>query len=92
MFEECEIITLLIALGIGFFLLMSKRPLEHIYNWKLLSIGYLCLLGGSFFTVLEGIVWESGCNILEHTLNLLFSILFFLWCWQVGFHRENKSS
>ena len=90
MVQDSEVITLIITVGVGFFLWINRQPLQHLYDWKLLFLSYLFYLGGAIFTVAEGFVWEVGLNLLEHISYLLFSISFLLWCWRIGFRRENK--
>lgn len=90
MFQENELITLLITVGIGFFFWADKKSITYLPAWKLLILSFLCYLASTCFTVLEGYLWETTLNILEHLSILLFSIFFLFWCWQVGLRREKN--
>ena len=91
MFQENEVITLLITVGMGLFLWLNRKPLHHVYRWKLLFFAFLFFLGSAFFTVIEGVVWENGFNHLEHLSALGFAVLFLAWCWTVGFSGKKNS-
>jgi hypothetical protein len=53
-------------------------------------ISYSFYLASLFFTVLEGFIWETVLNYLEHISMVAFSCTFFWWCWQMGVRRETS--
>ncbi len=90
MFEKNEVITLLITVGIGIFFWSNRKSIIHLHACKLLILSFLLYLARTCFTVLEGYLWPNTLNLLEHLSILLFSIVFLLWCWQIGYRKEKK--
>lgn len=89
-FQKNEVITLLITVGIGIFFWTNRKPLAQLHAWKLLVFSFLCYTARTCFTVLEGYLWPTVINHLEHVSILLFSIAFLFWCWQIGYRKEIK--
>ena len=76
MVQANEMINLLLTLaGTALFIVFSRgyaRP-----PFRLLYLGFVCVLLASLFTVLEGLFWFSMFNILEHG-SLMLAGFFFL--------------
>lgn len=90
MYQENEIVTLLITLGIGFFFWANRKSIVQVQAWYMLLVSYLFYFVSTCFTVLEGYIWPTALNLLEHLFILLFSIVFLLWCWQIGYRKEKN--
>ena len=75
MFQESEIVTLL--LGVAslsiFFLLFRGTWLPQ---RRFIKTGFVCILCSYVFTVIEGILWHSFFNMLEHISYALAGIFF----------------
>jgi hypothetical protein len=82
MLMEDEVVMLLMGIGVFVFLILNRFYLRKIRFWKILLAGYLVLLTGWLFTVLEGFLLEKYLNVLEHTSYTLGSILFIVWSWK----------
>ncbi|HRU14462.1 MAG TPA: hypothetical protein P5017_01925 [Anaerohalosphaeraceae bacterium] len=88
--QENEVITLLITVGVGFFLLANRKTIRTLPFHRILMISYSFYLASLFFTVLEGFIWETVLNYLEHISMVAFSCAFFWWCWRMGVRRETS--
>jgi Ca2+/Na+ antiporter len=88
--QENEVITLLITAGVGFFFAANRKTIRTLPFHRTLMISYSFYLASLFFTVLEGFIWETVLNYLEHISMVAFSCTFFWWCWQMGVRRETS--
>lgn len=84
MFQESEIITLVVAL-VGAFLLTFIFTRRKVPELGFYYTGFLFVVAASLFTVLEGVAWETFFNLLEH-LCYLFSAASFILGW-IFLHR-----
>ena len=65
MFQESEIVNLLVGFGsVPVVLLLARRI--PIPRGRVLYAGFVCLLLGYVFTVVEGVVLPDILNALEH--------------------------
>ncbi len=83
MLQENEIITLLIGLGVGIFIIVNRVRLKRLPHSGLLFAGYGLLLSGWSFTIMEGFGLRPVFNFIEHLSFMLSSLLVALWCWKV---------
>lgn len=88
MFEESELITLLIAFGVAWFLLSARKAIISLPSYRFLLLGFVFYLVSKISTVLEGFVWESFFNPLEHISTVLFYALLFWWSLRVRVQKE----
>ena len=84
MFQQNEVITLLLGLGASVFLAAYWRRLEGFPAKGLFAGSYAALLMGWVFTVAEGFVFPRLLNVLEHVCYALSSGLLAVWAWRAG--------
>ncbi|OFX24696.1 MAG: hypothetical protein A2041_00085 [Bacteroidetes bacterium GWA2_31_9b] len=79
MYQESEIITLLLSLIVTFFFvfILRKKLLSHKYLW--FSIGILLVLFSQISTVIEGFCFNSFFNLMEHSGYVIASICFIFY-------------
>lgn len=83
-FAENEIISLLLGLGILFFYLANLRRIQEFPGYRLLLGSFLAYLLALIFTVLEGVLWRQGFNLLEHLGYLASAALLAGWAAQAA--------
>ncbi|HOQ04059.1 MAG TPA: hypothetical protein PKY88_02445 [Anaerohalosphaeraceae bacterium] len=88
MFEESELIALLITLGVSFFLWATRKIIMNLPSYQFLLISFGFYLASKICTVLEGFFWESALNSLEHISAILSCAVFFWWCLRLGAKKE----
>jgi len=88
MFEESELISLLITLGGSFFLWATRRIIINLPFHRLLLVSFGFYLFSKICTVLEGFFWESALNSLEHICSVASCAVFFWWCLRLGARKE----
>lgn len=81
MFQENEVVSLLIGLGALVFLLANLPRLRRGANWQVLFGGFCVYLAARVLTVLEGVFWPAGLNVLEHFCYAGSAVLLAAWCW-----------
>lgn len=79
MFQESEIIALVVAL-VGVFLLIFVFARRDVPQLRHFYAAFFAIAAASFFTVVEGVMWENFFNLLEHLSYMLSGILFILGC------------
>lgn len=82
----------MLVLGIGVFiiLLLNLDHIRKIKSWKILITGYILLLCGWIFTVLEGFFIGKILNFLEHLSYLSSSFLMVSWTWKSGGRKKTE--
>lgn len=88
MIEESELITLLITIGVGFFLWATRKIIITLPFHRLLITSFSFYLFSKVCTVVEGFFWETVLNSLEHLSAILFCAVFFWWCLRLGTRKE----
>ena len=81
MVQDNEVVSLVLAVGVFVFLLLSWRSLRKIPCIGLLFSGYCGLLLGLVLTVLEGFFWGGLLNVLEHISYLVSALFLAGWVW-----------
>jgi len=82
MFQENEVISCILMVGVVLFVLVNFRTVVRIPGSGLLLSGLLCMLLFNIFTICEGIFQEAFYffNVLEH-LSYITSMFFLaIWC------------
>ena len=92
MFEENEVVMLILGNGVLGYLLLNLNRIKRIYAWKLLVTGYCFLLAGWFLTVLEGFFAGELLNFLEHAGYTLSSIIVAFWCLRSVFRSPKEAT
>ena len=82
-YQENELLTLLIAVGVLIFIVSNGASLRELPRSRFFVSAYAILVAGWTLTVLEGIFWKAQFNFLEHACYATSSVLLALWCWQV---------
>ncbi|MEE9524899.1 MAG: hypothetical protein V3V59_09155 [Thermodesulfovibrionales bacterium] len=79
MFQESEVITLVVAL-VGAFLLIFVFTKRKVPELSYFYIGFFSIVAASFFTVIEGVLWNDFFNLLEHLCYAIAGISFMAGC------------
>ena len=79
MFEENEVVMLLIGFGVFLFGLLQRQQLRHLTRASLLATSYCFLLLAWISTVAEGFVFPVALNLLEHLSYALSACLLCIW-------------
>jgi hypothetical protein len=79
MFQESEIITLVVAV-VGAFLSISVFAKRKVVELRYFYIGFFAIVAASFFTVIEGVFWKDLFNLLEHLCYALAGLSFIVGC------------
>ena len=83
MFQENELVMLLLGVGVLVFTLGNRFRLKRLPASKILCAGFYMLSAGWILTVLEGFFWKGVLNYLEHMCCAGSSLLVAVWCWKV---------
>lgn len=78
-----EVITFIIASGVGLFILGRLRELKELPRRGLMLASYFLLWAAWLATNLEEYYLEDLLNYTEHLFEALSSVLLLLWVWQV---------
>lgn len=81
MFQENELITFIIVLGIGVFLLANRRRMEPTASDRVLLLSFIFYAMVSVTTLVEGFIFPVWMNIVEHVFILLHTLSFTIWIW-----------
>ena len=79
MFHVNEVINLILAL-ISILMIVFIFKKMGLPRLRLLYIGFIFILCGYLFTVIEGVIWLEFFNLLEHLCYAAAGILFFAGC------------
>jgi hypothetical protein len=90
MFEENEVVMLILGNGVLVYLLVNLNRIKRIYAWKFLVTGYCFLLVAWFLTVLEGFFAARLLNFLEHASYAFSSIIVAFWSWKSVFRSPKE--
>lgn len=82
MYQENELITFIIVLGILVFLMANRKRIDFLMD-RYLLLSFFFYIAASVFTVLESCILPTFLNILEHVSILLHSIFFTVWIWRI---------
>lgn len=83
-FAENEIVSLLLGLGLLFFFQANLKRLQEFPGYRLLLGSFLAYLLALSFTMLEGVAWRTGFNLLEHLGYLASAALLAGWAAQAA--------
>ncbi|MCJ7616190.1 MAG: hypothetical protein MUO43_06595 [Desulfobacterales bacterium] len=91
MFQESEIINIILALiSILMFAFVFKKM--GLPKLPLLYIGFIFMLCGYLFTVIEGVIWYKFFNLLEHLCYAVSGILFAAGCFSIIRHSTSEQA
>jgi len=83
MFQESEIITLMIG-SIGLWLLLRFFKESDIPGLKYLKAGCALMICAYIFTLVEGVLFLTFFNFLEHVCYALSGLMFALGFWKMS--------
>ena len=83
MFQENELITLLVGVAACLFIVWNKSLLKSIPSHRLLFTAFSCALLSWIFTVLEGFFLPNILNAAEHCCYVISSLFITAWIWCV---------
>jgi hypothetical protein len=93
LFQNNEVIALLIATGVLVFLLANRKRYTIIFSDRFLIVSFVFYFASYVFTVAEGLAlfesFSDKLNFMEHLSNTIRSGLVMLWIWVV-FARKEK--
>ena len=81
-FQQNEIVMLLLGVGVLIFTIRNRAGLKRLPAYGILMTAFYLLLVTWTATVLEGFIWNSFFNLLEHTTLAASSVLTAIWCWK----------
>lgn len=87
MFQESEIVTLGVAV-IGALILLFVLSRRKIPRFRFFYIGFFAIVAASFFTVIEGVIWNDFFNLLEHLSYVIAGIFFAAGCRGLFIHDD----
>jgi len=88
--QQNEVVMLLLGVGVLIFTLKNHAGLGRLPASGLLMTAFYLLLLTSIATVLEGFIWNTFFNLLEHTGLAVSSVLTAIWCWKAFTGKKNK--
>jgi hypothetical protein len=88
MFEEREVITLLLGVGVVIFVIRQRDVLRSVQNWPMLCLAFLLLFASLAASVIEVMIWEKVVNWLQHLCSSLSAIALAIWCWLTFVRRD----
>ena len=80
MFEEREVITWLLAVGVMAFALLQRESLRSVQHWRVLLASFALLFASLTLSVAEDVGWNTALNLLQHLCSALSAILLAIWC------------
>ena len=83
MIQENEIVSVLLCMGVLYFILMNRLQLKRLPSSNIVVSGFLIYMLGRIFTVLEGLFLGDILNLLEHACYAISSVLLLIWLWYV---------
>jgi hypothetical protein len=91
MFEQREVITLMLGVGVVLFVIRERQTLKSVRNWHLLLSAFLLLFLSLTCSVVEVLIWEPQINLLQHIASALSAIALAAWCWFTLARQEAAS-
>jgi hypothetical protein len=92
MFEEVELIMLILGIGVLVLAFIFKTEIKRLFAWKNLMVSYYFLLAGWFFTVAEAFLWPFYLNLAEHICYAASAVILAVWCFRFSFSHKSMVS
>ena len=89
MIQQNEIVSLLLCMGVLFFILINRSQITRLPSSGIFVFGFYIFTLGRIFTILEGVFLEDFLNLLEHACYTISSVLLLIWIWNV-FGNKNR--
>jgi len=90
MIVENELVVFLQGIALLAFFLGGGTRIKQLMKWRVFLLAYGLLSAGWMFTVVEGFVFYSVFNFLEHVFYTAGSLTLAFWCWSV-FQKEGEN-
>ncbi|MCK5034514.1 MAG: hypothetical protein KAS73_01365 [Candidatus Sabulitectum sp.] len=90
MIRENELLTLLLAAGLWFFLLFGRKRITQLPKFKILGVAFAVTTAAWVFSVLEGFFLMDFFHFLEHFCYAASSMIFAMWCWRIFSYRNGN--
>lgn len=81
---------LLLGVGVLIFTIRNRTGLRRLPAYGILMTAFYFLLATWFATVLEGFIWNTFLNLLEHAGFAASSVLTAIWCWKASAGKEKS--
>ena len=91
MFEEREVISLLLAAGVMVFVGRQRELLRSVQNWPVLFLAFALLFASFAASVIEGVLWEMVLNWGQHLCSAASAVVLAIWCWMTFARKEQAS-
>ncbi len=91
MIQENEVVTLILAVIVLFFIITNRVLLRRLVAAKIMIASFCMLLAGYILTILEGFFWGTWLNLGEHICYAASSLLLFIWCWMLLVKKKERS-
>ncbi len=88
MYQQNEIVMLLLGVGVLIFAIRNRKGLKRLPSCIILMTAFYLLLVTWLATVLEGFIWNTFFNLVEHVGLAASSVLTTIWCWKA--FTDNK--
>ena len=82
-FQQNEIVMLLLGVGVLIFTIKNREGLKRLPAYGILMTAFYLLPVTWIATVLEGFIWNTFFNLLEHAGLAASSVLTAIWYWRV---------
>ena len=73
---------LLLGMGVLIFTILNRKGLRRLPAFGILMTAFYILLVTWVATVMEGFIWNSFFNLVEHAGFAASSVLTAMWCWK----------
>ncbi len=88
MIEFVELTVFAIGMVTLLFIRTEKRIYQYIPEAGLFLLAFYFVLGGWFFSIVEGFLLKNLFNHVEHLLYALSNLTLSLWCYRVFLRKE----
>ncbi len=89
MIDFSELIVFIVGIVTLVVILKDKKDVELLPDYRLFIFSFYLVLGGWFFTIVEGFFLHDFFNLIEHVLYATSNIFLASWCYVV-FRRRPK--
>ena len=83
MIQQNEIVMLLLGVGVLIFTIRNRSGLKRLPAHRILMVAFYLLFATWVATVLEGFIWNTFFNLVEHAGLAASSVLTAIWCWKI---------
>ena len=81
--QQNEIVMLLLGVGVLIFAIRNRFVLRRLPAHGIIMVAFYLLFITWMATVIEGLIWNTFFNLLEHAGLAASSVLTAIWCWKI---------